>query len=293
MIHWFWKRQFINTIIIYGQNETKIRTFKPYPSMHDIHITKNESVDNFFIENIKDFEGYELKVPIKNDIPRILLNGDENSTDLSGLIGKVFVEFLAHNNISLKNTASEMKSKSKSIDMVEIFDKFLNDDLEISVHIYTLLETKAEGGEKAVVTLSYPVEIIKWCLMVPMKNEIPKSLYIVFPFQIGVWMTVFGSVLYVSVVFKLFGCLHASRQNIDNFLILTTAIAFVFNINGFMKVPHNPSVMMFGIFGMLFAFGFIITNMYMAYLSSFLTVTVFGKQINSLETPMKISQFSH
>lgn len=284
MIIWFWKRQFINTIIIYGhsQNETRIRTFKPYPSMYDIDIT-SEPVDSFFMDNIKDFKGYELKVPIKNDIPRILLNGDENSTHLSGLIGKVFVEFLEHNNISLKNTANEMKSKSKGIDMVEIFNQFLDDNLEISVHIYTLLETKAEGEEKAVVTLSYPVEIIKWCLMVPMKNEIPKSLVIVFPFQMGVWMTVFGSVLYVSMVFKLLGYFHPARKNVDNFLILTTAIAFVFNMNGFTKIPHNPSIMTFGIFGMLFAFGFIITNMYMAYLSSFLTVTVFGKQINSLE----------
>lgn len=297
MVIWFWKRQFINTLLIYGKahNETKIRTFKPYPSMRDIDIT-HEPIDRFFVENIGDFEGYELRVPIKNDIPRILLNGDENSTDLSGLIGKVFVVFLEHNNISLKNTASAMKSRSKGIDMVEIFNMFLDDELEMSVHIYTLLETKVEG-EKPVVAMSYPVEIIKWCLMVPLKNEISKSMYIVFPFQLGVWMTVFGSVLYVSVIFKLLGYFNPSRSNIDNFLILTTAIAFVFNINGFKKAPHNPSMMMFAICGMLFAFGFVITNMYMAYLSSFLTVTVFGKQINSLEDIVKenltIQSLSH
>lgn len=284
MVSWFWKRQFINIVLIYGntRNETKIRTFKPYPSMHGIDIT-SKSIESYFVDRIKDFEGYELSVPIKNDIPRILLNGDENSTDISGLIGKLFVVFLKHNNISLKNTASAMKSKSKGIDMVEIFNDFVNDNLEISVHIYTLFDTKVEGGDKPVVSMSYPVEIISWCLMVPMKNEIPKSLYIVFPFQMGVWMTVFGSVLYVSVIFKTLGYFKPSRSNIDNFIILTTAIAFVFNMNGFKKAPHNPSMMMFAIFGMLFAFGFVITNMYLASLSSFLTVTVFGKQINSLE----------
>lgn len=297
MISWIWNHQFTNTILIHGysQNDTRVWTFKPYPVLRGLDIT-DKPFDSYFSDEIRDFEGYELKVPIKNDVPRILLSGGENSTNISGLIGKVFVGFLDHNNISLKNTARQMKSRSKGIDMEEIFDNFVHGDLEISVHIYTLLDTKGEE-ERPVVAKSYPVEIIKWCLMVPMKNEIPKSLYIVFPFGMGVWMSVFGSVLYVSVIFKTISYFQPVQNNIDNFIILTTSIAFVFNMNGFKKAPHNPSMMMFAIFGMLFAFGFVITNMYLASLSSFLTVTVFGKQINSLEDIVKenltIQSLSH
>ncbi|XP_055380818.1 uncharacterized protein LOC129611624 [Condylostylus longicornis] len=95
------------------------------------------------------------------------------------------------------------------------------------------------------VTYSYPYGKSLWCIMVPYSDEIPRSLYFLLPFQIEVCLT---NILFIG--------------SLDS-------------------IKKNPKIYDFYIKSLETLTGFIISNFYLAFLSSFLSVTIFLPQITN------------
>lgn len=224
---------------------------------------KGKPVNEWFpnILQEKEFQLYSKET----DIPRVYFVNNESI----GVSGTLFSNFLK--NLNLKTKVTENYAFGDVLN-VQYLMRFLTYNIfEMSPYIVSLTEIDSKQ-----LIFSYPIQIIEWKLMVPIQKEIPKYLYITYPFTLKMWILIAFICIYIGIILKII------TKTQDSILY---PIAFSIQ----MSIPNisEPQISVKIILVLLFIYGFIISNFYLAYLSSFLTSKIEGKQIDSVEDVLK------
>ncbi|XP_059225726.1 uncharacterized protein LOC131997883 [Stomoxys calcitrans] len=273
LYHWIWKKQFINTLLITIHNNVFIQ--EPYPLRKLVNITNNWNVHSFFVNYRDNFKGYVIRTPLRHDLPRIfymtrLPNGSKRTHRVSGVSGKLFMAFLGHINATFDEYYKDGK-ETEPVQLAKIIEMVESGELDISLHSYTDMLKSTAGN-------SYPIGINDWCFMVPFRNQSPEHLYLQKSFQSYTWLLICFSVLYIAIGIWL--CTPQDQHNLS--LAFLQAISSMLLIMP-LRILTLPIARIRFIYVLLFLLGFLVTNLYVSKMASFLTASPTVPQISTIQ----------
>ncbi|XP_022220303.2 uncharacterized protein LOC111072628 [Drosophila obscura] len=265
-----WHHQFLNVLVLHKDS---IYSYTPYPAVRFYRL--NITSIPLFPPTTRNFQGYVVSTPVENDIPRVFIVQDPHSgrRQIRGYAYRIFVEYLDRHNATLQITnPHENHGPTSSVNMSRIVQLIMENKLEISLHPYI----HRDFGDR-----SYPLIVTQNCLIVPVRNEIPRHMYLLLPLNRWSWLLLLGGVFYISVV------VYWTRPDMGRRtwqhrlgLSFLDAISRLLYISPPLRIDH-PSLRYLIVFLQLTILGFILTNWYNIQLDSFLTALVVGEQVDS------------
>lgn len=266
----FWSLQFLRALVLHKQ---RIYAYTPYPKVRYYEL-RSKSDRLFAQAQPRDLQGYVVSTPAENDLPRVFHVQDQRTGEqlIRGFGYRIFAEFLRRHNAQLHiSNAGQALDIGSSVDMSRINQMIGDQQLEISMHPYV-------GIDRKLGILSYPLTIAQNCLIVPVRNEIPRYMYLLRPFHWSSWLLLLAAVLYISLaLYWLRPNLHASAG-----LSLLEAVCQLLFLGSPTRI-YGPTWRYFLVALQLSVLGFVVTNWYSNQLSSFLTATLVGEQVDTFE----------
>lgn len=265
-----WSLQFLRALVLHKQ---RIYAYTPYPKVRYYELRSKS--DRLFLQaQPRDLQGYVVSTPAENDLPRVFHVQDQRTGEqlIRGYGYRIFAEFLLRHNAQLHvSNAGQALDIGSSVDMSRINQMIGDQRLEISMHPYV-------GIDRDLGILSYPLTIAHNCLIVPVRNEIPRYMYLLRPFHWSSWLLLLAAVVYISLA------LYWLRPNLQASagLSLLEAVCHLLFIGSPTRI-YGPTWRYFLVALQLSVLGFIVTNWYSNQLSSFLTATLVGEQVDTFE----------
>ncbi|XP_068148779.1 ionotropic receptor 21a [Drosophila tropicalis] len=262
-----WLMQFRSALVlISGNSHRKHRVYRmdPYPELR-VHRLKNVShIENLFpIPNAKNFKGYKLLLPVQVDAPATFWYDHQ----LDGTGGKFIRVLMAHLNVTME-LFPLIVNGSNYLNMPALIELIVSNRVELSPHLFTTLQPTT------LVDYTYAYKVVPRCFMLPLDNQIPRSLYAFLPFEWPVWISLLSIMLFIHFVV-------IRRLQPDSQLWSLVGIPGSHSIPTarwpLWKFLHNYTTCLALIFGI-----FIISQLYSTKLTSFLTVILTRKPTNSL-----------
>lgn len=265
-----WSLQLLRALVLHKQ---RIYAYTPYPKVRYYELRSKS--DRLFPEaQPRDLQGYVVSTPAENDLPRVFHVQDQRTGEqlIRGFGYRIFAEFLRRHNAQLHvSNAGQALDIGSSVDMSRINQMIGDQRLEISMHPYV-------GIDRDLGILSYPLTIARNCLIVPVRDEIPRYMYLLRPFHWSSWLLLLAAVLYISLA------LYWLRPNLQASagLSLLEAVCQLLFLGSPTRI-YGPTWRYFLVALQLSVLGFIVTNWYSNQLSSFLTAILVGEQVDTFE----------
>ncbi|XP_036334740.1 uncharacterized protein LOC118745322 [Rhagoletis pomonella] len=232
-----------------------------------------------------NLEGYKLYTPLRQDLPHVFsyLNASAH-VNWRGSAYNLLREFTAYCNATLVNYAmSKDRLGGDVIDMKAALDLIRSGKIDLIAHAYALFKSDDE------LSASYPLMVVRWCLMVPIWNSVTTMFYPLEPFDELTWLgilCVFG----VLVVVKYLWCFLLGSHQFAPSIRHNILWSFCQSIGVSTPQPHGaPSVVDFFFCTTIFFYGFFLTANYTSLLGSIFTVTLFRAQINTMDDIIRLN----
>ncbi|EDW60332.1 uncharacterized protein Ir51b [Drosophila virilis] len=268
-----WSLQFMHALVLHRQ---RVYAYTPYPTLSYYRLRSEFA--SLFPALPHDLRNYVVSTPAENDLPRVFLLRDPRTGAqlIRGFGYRILAEFLRRHNARLHvSNAGQALPLGSSVNMSRITRLIGEQQLDISMHPYV-------GIDRNLGILSYPLHIAQNCLIVPVRNEIPRFMYLLRPFHWSSWLLLLFAVLYITLALYWLSPAVSGRRGPRAMHSLLEAICQLL----FLSTPgriYAPSVRYFLVALQLSVLGFFVTNWYGNQLSSFLTATLVGEQVDTFE----------
>ncbi|XP_055910491.1 uncharacterized protein LOC129944854 [Eupeodes corollae] len=223
------------------------------------------SIENPLPDSLKNLNGFALRTTVQTDTPRVFWYTDRNCRrHIGGSSGQLFVQFLKRHN------ATFIEADIKNLDSEHVF-KALNGTFKQQVDISMNTFEFIEGLDQ-----SYPIALLSWAIMVPVNVYVDSSQYFVRPFQPMVWLC-FGITL---------GYLIATDMLKDWLVKVPVDFWNSFSriFKTFLNTPlQKPTTYAYWFNLQVRVLAFICVNLYLIYMTSFLTVYIKVNQYESMQ----------
>ncbi|XP_058984810.1 uncharacterized protein LOC131805550 [Musca domestica] len=263
-------------------------------SFPEIHIAKRTNLFSTFSSSMSkvssggwDAYGYKYKTPLRQDVPYVFSSHDgQGNVVQRGISFSILNVFLEYVNASME--VYEMPKDPLGgdvIDMRAALNLIRNGEVIILSHAYALFSTDDN------LDISYPIMVVRWCIMVPQWNRESTFYYALKPFTNAIWYAVLGTFVILCIIDGLWiyvqslGKRTVVKRNVLIWLIRDSVLenfCFIINIAA-SRTIKNPSIMRFLFYAAVWFHGFFLTANYTSLLGSILTVTIFRGQINTME----------
>ncbi|XP_075167552.1 uncharacterized protein LOC142239646 [Haematobia irritans] len=284
---WCWTKNLLNVILLLQQRHIKagedvntlqmeLYGYTPFPNPIKLLTLTKSNPWEYYVDRTMDLRGYEFKTPVFHDKPRVFKakNAFGDSETVTGIAGHFYVEFV--NSINGKFTELEISDIDYSM-MVEYENSLLvARNIDIAIHPFSYLLPNNYHG-------SYPVSNTNSCVLVPVVPEIYPGFYIPLTLNINMWVLL----LLMFIAFQL------SFFFIDNFDYgkWNPWRSFSSTLLGLLNMPlgdlhlssRRTSRRKLLIYTLVTVWGMLLSQLHIASLTSFLSVTIYGKQLNTLD----------
>ncbi|XP_073831883.1 uncharacterized protein [Musca autumnalis] len=283
---WCWQRGLINTLILVDRQLPTEHAFQVYnynPFLEpQVFNSSNSRTINLFPDKFRNLHGYQIKATAQYDPPRVYERNQckgKKQQPLAGYVANIFRAFLKEYNASLYLS---YYFPNKTLNILEILKQINDGDVEVSVNPYV-----PHKG----VQISYPIRMLRRCIVVPSAKELEKYKYFIMPFNTDVWLCVLGSWVWLSVA-RLLNWTSTHRRCNCNQMDVGRTFLEVFRVLAFLPLPGNccsKSVRWYHLlwFMQIVPLAFILSNLYLASLTSFFSGLNFRKQISTLDDLVK------
>jgi len=192
-----WKLQFRSSLVVVSAR--KFYQMDPYPTVRVIRMRKLSFYDPhhlFPFPNRRNFLGYKIRMPVQQDVPNTFWyqNPRTKVWEMEGLGGILINQLMKHLNVTMDLFRFKVNG-SIAMNMTALTDLIVRDEVEMSPHLYDSLHPNIE------VDYSYPAQVAPRCFMIPLDNEISRSLYVFLPFNLPLWLCLLVTLLLVQFVF--------------------------------------------------------------------------------------------
>ncbi|XP_020801610.1 uncharacterized protein LOC110178729 [Drosophila serrata] len=263
-----WKLQFRSALVVVAKRN--FYQMDPYPTIRVIRMRRLSAYDPhhlFPLPNRRDYRGYRLRLPVQQDVPNTFWYRDlhrSNSWHLDGVGGILVNQLMSHLNVSLE-LFSLVVNGSNLLNMAALTDLIIHGSVEMSPHLFDTLHPNSQ------VDYSYPAQVAPRCFMIPLDNDISRSLYVFLPFSLTIWLCLLLTLLLVHFLF-------VRRLMPDSQLWNILGVPGAGTVRSQKRKPGR------GLCGLLILFGIsILWQLYSTKLTSFLTVTLTRPNAGSLE----------
>ncbi|EDV51302.1 uncharacterized protein LOC6546183 [Drosophila erecta] len=244
-------------------------TYKPYPK---VEIHKIEDMSKFYeLTKLRNLQGQVVRISVETMTPRCFrYRNRQGELVYAGYMYRMVKEFIETYN----GTEEHVFGNVDTIPYKEGLTALKNGEIDMMPRIIHDLQWYYFYRSRILYN-------IKTYIMVPWAEPLSKSLYFIQPFRSTVWVTIMVSFVYASIViwwirYRLLGNSSLSRSFMD-------VLQLLFQLPGSSIWHFNMGTHQVLSFMILFIVGFMLTNLYTAQLSSYLTTGLFKSQINTFD----------
>ncbi|CAD7080660.1 unnamed protein product [Hermetia illucens] len=252
--------------VVFFQNQDPPRMFTYHP-FNDFQIIKLRKVSDFFANRLMNLNNYPLKVVICDVPPKVMKSHD----------GKKVIGYASHmieSYVQKRNASIEVIPSPEELSVYEsVQDNLVTRQMDVFWGLLPIYHY--EIGEP-----SYPLLYEKFCAMVPAPKVIPIYRNFLLPFEENVWIAVICGTFYIAIVTYIVGAIVNGRKDLSAALI--TSICFII-ARGEVGIFSNLNRRLFVIYVLLFLLGFMLSNMYCAFLTTFLTTPSYESELRTLD----------
>lgn len=272
LVDWLWKEQFVNSLILW---RNQVYSFDPFP---ELQITKPVVSEYFPIREAAAYnlKGYYLNAPAVQSLPRIFAVKDaKGNKQLSGMNGYLFAYFIQFMNMTWNgfNDWPQMFNDTEDASEISLL-VVQNTSSEIAA------DATLRRRNSYVYDTSYPSDAVNWCLVIPFQNALPKNVYLLRPFDTGLWIILISLILYTTVVF--YALLKFTNSKTDFFVCYQQSFNIITNAPNLMALRlSRRSWIIFYV--PLFIFGFIMSTFYLSFLGAFVTTVLYEKDVKTID----------
>ncbi|XP_065371354.1 uncharacterized protein LOC135963436 [Calliphora vicina] len=261
-----WEEGFFNVLLSDFKGEL-LYTFTAFP------IVEIETISvPTYIQRRKtkqDAQGYPIRSSAGNNPPRSFVYYNEaNELEYKGLAPQLVSIFAQHYNFSIDWI---VMPNFKSGGMADCLKYLLTETVDICSEFLPLNEQSY--------AIAFPIYIIYGYALVPFAPHLPMSKYLLHPFHQHIWCLMILGVVSTTVMLSLINRFKLGRWQLSSQFM--KAIKFLLYI--IPQLPVHWGLQKYLIFFIFVPCTFILSNLYMTFLTSILTSNVFEPQINSLE----------
>lgn len=266
---WCWQNGFMDVLLSSRSYENNIFRYEQFPNFRIFKINDNIKYEWFNAKaQLKNINGYPIRTPITREPPRVMQYFDykRNKTVFGGYSYNILNNFLKNVNGTLTQL-----NYIKEYDMGDFRKHFITDEIDICVHPYM-------AGENY--SISFPIKTLGWRIMVPVEGKFDPYLYFILPFADEVWIAISLTLFYISVIssvmqyvaLRKFKWMECFCEVLLRFLNMPSEIPLY---NGIINILTLKFQVLW--------FAFIINNLYLAHLTTFLATELPVRNIDTLE----------
>ncbi|XP_055846357.1 uncharacterized protein LOC129912232 [Episyrphus balteatus] len=259
---------------IFGTDRKSQYAFLPYSNNPVQEISQAKPLPN----PLENLNGYVFRAGVQYDSPRVFWYSDKSGqTKIAGYAGELFLNFLQKHNatieaIFIKNFKSQFTYR------------------EIITHKMDVKMVAWNGNER--VRLSYPLARVGWVIMVPLNGHLNPNQYFLRPFSLTSWICI--GISFVFIVFMDLLKDRLTEQPVNTWKCTARTVLTLLNM------PANGKIhRAYRFHCQVMIFSFVLVNLYLISLTSFLTVFIKVKQYDTIEelidnnVPMMVSPFGY
>ncbi|XP_055910523.1 uncharacterized protein LOC129944886 [Eupeodes corollae] len=237
---------------IFGSTGAKLYAFYPYAPNSIQEVLPAQPVPHA----LRNLNGLKFRSAFNQDIPKVYRYFDEYGQEkIGGYIARLFKNFLQRHNA----TVTQVKIKDLKTNHINtIVQATLSNEIDISLNTYSPVR-RLES--------SYPFYLLNWVILVPANRRLDSNEYFLRPFSPTVWLCFALTFIYlisVNVLRNIFSGRPANIWQCFSELYLTM-------LNMPTERPINRGYL---IQIQIEIFAFILINVYLVYLTSFLTIFI-------------------
>lgn len=220
-----------------------------------------------------DVGGYRFATPMREDAPHLFRVGDR----YEGSTYRIIDTFVQHLNGSFREwPLPPDELGGRAVNMKQTLQLVRQRKVQFSAHAYALFMPDDELEK------SYPLLVVRWCLMVPLYNSVSTYFYPLQPFDWTVWFFVLGAFLTLSLLELLWLWLDAAHAAAGPTAALLNSFCYIINIATGRQLLQ-PTFLRLLLLCAVFFHGFFLSANYTSTLGSILTVNLFHAQLNTME----------
>ncbi|CAD7080666.1 unnamed protein product [Hermetia illucens] len=254
----------VDVVFFQNQDQPLMFTYHPF---NNLQIIKLENVSDFFANRLMNLNKHPLKLIKFNSPPKTILPRD--GEQVLGYFGHLITSYLQK-----RNATVEIIPRVEEVSIYkEVIDYFASRELDMTFGAMPMFYRNI--GE-----MSYPVIFEKYCVMVPAPKVVPVYRNFLQPFEDNVWIAVICGAAYMTVVTYIVSAVVDGRKDIS--AALTTSICFII-ARGEIGIYSNLNRRLLIIYLLFFILGFILSNMYCAFLTTFLTAPSYERELKTLD----------
>uniref|UniRef100_A0A2Y9D4L3 Ionotropic glutamate receptor C-terminal domain-containing protein n=1 Tax=Stomoxys calcitrans TaxID=35570 RepID=A0A2Y9D4L3_STOCA len=265
LFEWCWHQGFWHVLLM-NQHQQYL-TMEPLPQMSVKAISLSEYLQHRHKRNA-NLQGHHLKVTVGNNPPRVSADFDENgNVKLSGLFGHAVKIFVSKFNATLEYVFMPNMSHYSVLKCMEYIGEQRADICADVVLFGSDIETTG------------PDFIAYSGLIVPFDRPLEMYKYFQKPFNIQTWLLILFT--FISTLTLIIAVEYYQLQRfrfVNNFFI---------NYESFIccsaNLAHISQNYRYALEAILIFCGFMISNIYLAYLSSILLTKIYRQEISSLD----------
>ncbi|CAD7076990.1 unnamed protein product [Hermetia illucens] len=275
IVSWCWIHRMINVLILTENPSNQMLdyelfSFNPFPLLTIQKIPNNSPFEVIFPDKVSDLKGFPVRTVQKYDHPRSFkYTNSKGQEKIGGYLWKVMTTWISHHNGQLEIVD---RNTSDVFNRTEVLEYLQNDQVDMVPHFISLDEGVNTTGSNSIF-------IAKSCVIVPQSSQISPAMYLFLPFHLDVWYVIIFATFYISLVESI--CVfivHGKFDPMDTFCNVILGITY--QASNQKNFKYRPYLV---VHGQLIFLGFILTNLYLALLSSFLTATVYDAQMDTYE----------
>ncbi|KAH8302321.1 hypothetical protein KR044_005105 [Drosophila immigrans] len=257
---------FINTLLIHNDNRSlSLYSYIPYPEIRILQLSKLDDYISRCKVHLRNLHHRPIRTFVDTVEPRkIQYVNRKGQLVHAGYIYNVFLEFIRRHNATLEFSPPMGPNGA----FLKAYAMITNKELDFACYPKELT-WKMPSTE--------PLCLLKYYVMVPHARPIASYLYFGKPFTWSMWLAVIATVVYGMIM--LYICCRSERSEFG--LHLLSSLCHILFISQSRYIVVNWQ--QFAIHCIMILCGFILTNLYLAMLSSMLTSGLFEPQLNTLQ----------
>ncbi|EDW39000.1 GL13638 [Drosophila persimilis] len=262
LLEWFWLHDFLNVLVIYEdfkESSQTIYSYTPFPILQFIE-RRLENTTMLFPPRMSDLQGYRLPIAVGGSSPRLIVyRGTNGELIYSGLVGNLMKSIEQRFNCRL--VQPHPLNESAIPPALQLIGAVRNGSAE-----FALAAVYPQGP---FVGLTYPFELMSWCLMMPVPEEIPRSELYTMVFHWPAFLLILLALVAISLILGLSLRLHGYRVQPTEFFLHNSCLRGLLG-QSFIEVFRAPPLVR-GIYLEICVLGILITTWYNSYFSTYVT----------------------
>lgn len=263
----YWQRGFYNLLVV--DVRAQLLTLEPFPQLRVV----NTTLQTYRMQREKswcDLKGHRLRISYAHDPPRTLIyqQPETGQRQFDGAAPRIFAAFAQRYNATIEPWIAP---NSADFNIDHVCSERLRERLVDACSDWAVYSAEA--------IVSTPLQLYNCYLVVRYAPPLSKLYYFQVPFQTAAWQAIAASICLLTVAAALLtrlqlGEWHFGRLGLD---VWASFLYIAFDLRPMQT--RLRSLM----FLTLFISGFMLSNLYIGYLSSILGKSVYQPQIKTLE----------